>query len=215
MRHVSTILLQSEEFLINFAKSLEQLNKLRLFNDTQVLYHMFEAYNEIGPAEILYTDVLSGLASFFVVAIGGTIIGVIWGFGTGFVTRFTHQVRVIEPIFIFVMAYLAYLNAEIFHMSSILAWVNWSSSGECFRDSLSSMIIHNWYIVTLNEFLRVWFLMCESCEFLKEFAKWESLFFWLETIEIQMEIFNSIEKMIVINSWLTRKSLWILEIKIF
>lgn len=57
--------------------------------------------------------------------------------------------------------------------------------------------------------------MCESCEFLKEFAKWESLFFWLETIEIQMEIFNSIEKMIVINSWLTRKSLWILEIKIF
>lgn len=77
------------------------------------------------------------------------------------------------------------------------------------------MIIHNWYIVTLNEFLRVWFLICETYEFLKEFAKWESLFFWLETIEIQMEIFNSIEKMIVINSWLTRKSLWILEIKIF
>ncbi|KAF4524854.1 hypothetical protein B566_EDAN014535 [Ephemera danica] len=43
------------------------------------------------------------------------------GFLTGFVTRFTHQVRVIEPIFIFVMAYLAYLNAEIFHMSGILA----------------------------------------------------------------------------------------------
>lgn len=82
---------------------------------------MFEAYNEIGPTEILYTDVLSGFASFFVVAIGGTIIGVIWGIATGFVTRFTHQVRVIEPIFIFVMAYLAYLNAEIFHMSSILA----------------------------------------------------------------------------------------------
>jgi solute carrier family 9 (sodium/hydrogen exchanger), member 3 len=56
-----------------------------------------------------------------VVAIGGTVIGVLWGFLTGFVTRFTHQVRVIEPIFIFVMAYLAYLNAEIFHMSGILA----------------------------------------------------------------------------------------------
>ncbi|XP_060818789.1 sodium/hydrogen exchanger 3 isoform X1 [Bombus pascuorum] len=94
-----------------------------LLNDavTVVLYHMFEAYNEIGPTEILYTDVLSGFASFFVVAIGGTIIGVIWGIATGFVTRFTHQVRVIEPIFIFVMAYLAYLSAEIFHMSSILA----------------------------------------------------------------------------------------------
>lgn len=87
----------------------------------QVLYHMFESYTEMGPDNILYTDVLSGLASFVVVALGGTIIGVLWGFLTGLVTRFTHQVRVIEPIFIFVMSYLAYLNAEIFHMSGILA----------------------------------------------------------------------------------------------
>ncbi|XP_078038317.1 na[+]/H[+] hydrogen exchanger 2 isoform X3 [Augochlora pura] len=108
--HVNEIL-----YIVVFGESL--------LNDavTVVLYHMFEAYSEMGPARILYTDLLSGLASFFVVAIGGTIIGVIWGFATGFVTRFTHQVRVIEPIFIFVMAYLAYLNAEIFHMSSILA----------------------------------------------------------------------------------------------
>lgn len=35
--------------------------------------------------------------------------------------RFTSQVRVIEPIFVFVMAYLAYLNAEIFHFSGILS----------------------------------------------------------------------------------------------
>ncbi|KAG7200405.1 hypothetical protein KM043_017860 [Ampulex compressa] len=108
--HVNEIL-----YIVVFGESL--------LNDavTVVLYHMFEAYSEMGPSRIIYTDVLSGLASFLVVAIGGTIIGVIWGFATGFVTRFTHQVRVIEPIFIFVMAYLAYLNAEIFHMSGILA----------------------------------------------------------------------------------------------
>jgi sodium/hydrogen exchanger-like protein 3 len=82
---------------------------------------MFEAYSEMGASNILYTDVLAGLASFFVVGVGGTLIGVIWGFLTGLVTRFTDQVRVIEPIFIFVMAYLAYLNAELFHMSGILA----------------------------------------------------------------------------------------------
>ena len=82
---------------------------------------MFEAYTEMGPSNILYTDLLSGFASFFVVALGGTFIGVVWGFLTGLVTRYTHEVRVIEPIFIFVMAYLAYLNAEIFHMSGILA----------------------------------------------------------------------------------------------
>lgn len=82
---------------------------------------MFETYSEMGPSRIMYTDVLSGLASFLVVAIGGTVIGIVWGFVTAFVTRFTHQVRVIEPIFIFVMAYLAYLSAEIFHLSGILA----------------------------------------------------------------------------------------------
>ncbi|CAB3367088.1 Hypothetical predicted protein [Cloeon dipterum] len=108
--HVNEIL-----YIVVFGESL--------LNDavTVVLYHMFEAYSEMGPANILPVDVASGIASFFVVALGGTVIGVIWGFLTGFVTRFTHQVRVIEPIFIFVMAYLAYLNAEIFHMSGILA----------------------------------------------------------------------------------------------
>lgn len=94
-----------------------------LLNDavTVVMYHMFESYNEIGASNIQVVDIVSGVASFFVVALGGTIIGVIWGFLTGLVTRFTDHVRVIEPIFIFVMAYLAYLNAEIFHMSGILA----------------------------------------------------------------------------------------------
>ncbi|KAJ0178183.1 hypothetical protein K1T71_006006 [Dendrolimus kikuchii] len=94
-----------------------------LLNDavTVVLYHMFEAYTEMGASKLMYTDFLSGLASFLVVAVGGTCIGVVWGFATGLVTRFTNEVRVIEPIFIFVMAYLAYLNAEMFHMSGILA----------------------------------------------------------------------------------------------
>ncbi|XP_046397803.1 sodium/hydrogen exchanger 3-like isoform X13 [Ischnura elegans] len=108
--HVNEIL-----YIVVFGESL--------LNDavTVVLYDMFEAYVKMGPGNILYTDILSGFASFLVVAVGGTIIGVIWGLLTGFVTRFTNQVRVIEPIFIFVMAYLAYLNAEIFHMSGILA----------------------------------------------------------------------------------------------
>uniref|UniRef100_A0A1B6CUX3 Sodium/hydrogen exchanger n=2 Tax=Clastoptera arizonana TaxID=38151 RepID=A0A1B6CUX3_9HEMI len=108
--HVNEIL-----YIVVFGESL--------LNDavTVVLYHMFEAYTEMGPLNVMYTDILSGLASFVVVALGGVIIGIIWGFLTGFVTRFTNQVRVIEPIFIFVMAYLAYLNAEIFHMSGILA----------------------------------------------------------------------------------------------
>ncbi|KAJ1529603.1 hypothetical protein ONE63_006371 [Megalurothrips usitatus] len=108
--HVNEIL-----YIVVFGESL--------LNDavTVVLYHMFESYTEMGPTNIMATDLLSGFASFFVVALGGTVIGIVWGFATGLVTRFTHQVRVIEPIFIFVMAYLCYLNAEIFHLSGIMA----------------------------------------------------------------------------------------------
>ncbi|XP_059609498.1 sodium/hydrogen exchanger 3 isoform X3 [Phlebotomus argentipes] len=108
--HVNEIL-----YIVVFGESL--------LNDavTVVVYHMMDSYSEIGISNIEAVDIVSGVASFLVVALGGTFIGVIWGFLTGLVTRFTDHVRVIEPIFIFVMAYLAYLNAEIFHMSGILA----------------------------------------------------------------------------------------------
>ena len=82
---------------------------------------MFEAYAEIGEDKLATADILKGFASFFVVALGGTLIGIIWGFVTGFVTRFTSHARILEPLFVFTMAYLSYLTAEIFKMSSILA----------------------------------------------------------------------------------------------
>jgi len=94
-----------------------------LLNDavTVVLYHMFEAYVDIGVDNIQVNDVLKGFASFLVVALGGTIVGIIWGYVTGFVTRFTNHARILEPLFVFTMAYLSYLNAEIFHLSGIMA----------------------------------------------------------------------------------------------
>ena len=82
---------------------------------------MFETFTKIGEENIHTTDVLASFASFFIISLGGTGIGVLWGFLTAFVTRFTNHVRVIEPVFVFVMSYLAYLNAEIFHLSGILA----------------------------------------------------------------------------------------------
>lgn len=54
-------------------------------------------------------------------SISPIVTGIIWGFMTGLVTRFTENVRVIEPVFIFVMAYLAYLNAEMLHLSGIMS----------------------------------------------------------------------------------------------
>lgn len=82
---------------------------------------MFDSYISLGPENIETVDVLSGFASFVVVALGGAAIGVFLGFLTGFVTKFTHRVLVIEPIFIFVMSYVSYVNAEAFQMSGILS----------------------------------------------------------------------------------------------
>ncbi|XP_046655708.1 probable Na(+)/H(+) antiporter nhx-9 isoform X1 [Daphnia pulicaria] len=94
-----------------------------LLNDavTVVLYNMCDSYISLGPENIEASDVLSGFASFVVVALGGTMIGIFWGFLTGFVTKYTHRVLVIEPIFIFIMSYVAYVNAEAFQMSGILS----------------------------------------------------------------------------------------------
>lgn len=39
------------------------------------MYHMMEAYNSIGISNIIAQDVVNGVGSFFVVAIGGTVIG--------------------------------------------------------------------------------------------------------------------------------------------
>ena len=82
---------------------------------------MFEAYVDIGADNIVMSDIFKGFASFLVVAFGGTIVGIIWGYVTGFVTRFTNHARILEPLFVFTMAYLSYLNAEIFHLSGIMA----------------------------------------------------------------------------------------------
>ena len=48
---------------------------------------MFEAYVEMGEENVTLPDIFKGFASFIVVAFGGTIIGIVWGYVTGFVTR--------------------------------------------------------------------------------------------------------------------------------
>lgn len=61
--------------------------------------------------------------SFLIVSIGGTLVGLIFAVILAFVTRFTKKVRIIEPLFVFLLVYLAYLTAELFSLSAILSWV--------------------------------------------------------------------------------------------
>ncbi|XP_056416500.1 sodium/hydrogen exchanger 2-like [Hyla sarda] len=92
-----------------------------LLNDavTVVLYNLFKTFcvmKTIGT-----TDVLSGVGNFFVVGIGGVLFGIIFGLVAAFTTRFTRNIRVIEPLFVFLYSYLSYLTAEMFHLSGIMA----------------------------------------------------------------------------------------------
>uniref|UniRef100_A0A673A173 Sodium/hydrogen exchanger n=1 Tax=Sphaeramia orbicularis TaxID=375764 RepID=A0A673A173_9TELE len=91
-----------------------------LFNDavTVVLYSMFTFMADMPTVES--SDVFLGVARFFVVGVGGVLFGLLFGFVAAFTTRFTHNVRQIEPLFVFMYSYLAYLVAELFAISSIL-----------------------------------------------------------------------------------------------
>ncbi|XP_074847491.1 sodium/hydrogen exchanger 2 isoform X2 [Carettochelys insculpta] len=92
-----------------------------LLNDaiTVVLYNLFKTFCQMHTIETI--DVFAGIAKFFVVGIGGVLIGIILGFVAAFTTRFTHKIRVIEPLFVFLYSYLSYVTAEMFHLSGIMA----------------------------------------------------------------------------------------------
>ncbi|XP_066925100.1 sodium/hydrogen exchanger 1-like [Clytia hemisphaerica] len=83
-----------------------------------VLYRTFES---LIAGTVNAEQIGLAFASFLVVSLGGTLIGIIFGLLTSFITKFTEHVRVIEPVFVFLMAYMSYLTAEIFHFSGIIS----------------------------------------------------------------------------------------------
>ncbi|XP_042662872.1 sodium/hydrogen exchanger 3 isoform X1 [Tyto alba] len=108
--HVNEVL-----FIIVFGESL--------LNDavTVVLYNVFESFVTIGAANVTGTDCVKGIVSFFVVSLGGTLVGIFFAFLLSLVSRFTKHVRIIEPGFVFIISYLSYLTAEMLSLSAILA----------------------------------------------------------------------------------------------
>uniref|UniRef100_A0A8C1X8X6 Sodium/hydrogen exchanger n=1 Tax=Cyprinus carpio TaxID=7962 RepID=A0A8C1X8X6_CYPCA len=102
-------------FIIVFGESL--------VNDavTVVLYKVYISFVEVGPGNVHTADYFKGIASFLIVSIGGTLVGLIFAVILAFVTRFTKKVRIIEPLFVFLLVYLAYLTAELFSLSAILS----------------------------------------------------------------------------------------------
>ncbi|CAJ0934557.1 unnamed protein product, partial [Mesorhabditis belari] len=94
-----------------------------LFNDgvTVVLYQMFKSFTEIGASNLVVGDYFQGAASFFVVAIGGIVIGLLFAMLTAIFTKYTQNIKILAPLFIFLLPYSAYLFAEMVSLSPILA----------------------------------------------------------------------------------------------
>ena len=89
----------------------------------QVLYHVFSELSEIGEQNVIAVDIVLGVVSFFVVVIGSLGIGTLMGLAGAFSARFTSHLRVMEPMIVVVIPYLAFLVAEMFHLSGILSYV--------------------------------------------------------------------------------------------
>lgn len=96
-----------------------QLRNMRCSRLLQVLYHLFEEFSHAGTVTVV--DAVLGVACFFVVSLGGVLVGAIYGLLGAFTSRFTLHSRVIEPLFVFLYSYMAYLSAEVFHLSGIMS----------------------------------------------------------------------------------------------
>ncbi|XP_042279238.1 Na(+)/H(+) exchanger beta isoform X1 [Thunnus maccoyii] len=133
-----------------------------LLNDavTVVLYHLFVEYSEVGTVTLM--DCFLGVLSFLVVALGGVLVGAIYGILAAFTSRFTSHTRVIEPLFVFVYSYMAYLSAEMFHLSGIMALI---ACGAVMRPYVEANISHKSH-TTIKYFLKMWSSVSETLIFI-------------------------------------------------
>ncbi|XP_043547667.1 sodium/hydrogen exchanger 2 [Chiloscyllium plagiosum] len=133
-----------------------------LLNDavTVALYHIFKSFCQMR--DILTVDIFAGIAQFFVVGIGGIIVGIIYGFVAAFTTRFTQNVRIIEPLFVFLYSYLCYLTAEMFRLSGIMALIACSMSMKYYVEENISMKSST----TIKYFMKMWSSVSETLIFI-------------------------------------------------
>ncbi|XP_065326522.1 Na(+)/H(+) exchanger beta-like isoform X1 [Pelmatolapia mariae] len=133
-----------------------------LLNDavTVVLYHLFKEFAH--EQTITVTGAVLGVISFFVVSLGGVMVGVIYGIVGAFTSRFTSYSRVIEPLFVFLYSYMAYLSAEIFHLSGIMSLI---ACGVIMRPYVEANISHKSY-TTIKYFLKMWSSVSDTLIFI-------------------------------------------------
>ncbi|NXW66689.1 SL9A2 protein, partial [Eurystomus gularis] len=133
-----------------------------LLNDavTVVLYKLFRSFCEMPTIKSM--DIFAGVGKFFVVGLGGVLVGLTFGMTAAFTTRFTKDIRVIEPLFVFLYSYLSYLTAEMFHLSGIVAIIACAMGMKRYVEANISLKSHT----TVKYFMKMWSSVSDTLIFI-------------------------------------------------
>lgn len=93
-----------------------------LFNDGVTVVY-FDTLDKIAFVDVEPLTYLYAVLSFFTVSIGGLLIGVVFGAITAICCSAMKTKKVLEPSVVFTLAYLAFITAQMFHWSGILALI--------------------------------------------------------------------------------------------
>jgi len=98
-----------------------------LLNDgvTVVLYNTMVALAGVDSSsgDDKSSQYVLAFFSFFTVVLGGFMVGAMVGLVCSLITKFTKQIRDVEPLIIFVTAYFSYILAETIHWSGIISLI--------------------------------------------------------------------------------------------
>ncbi|CAB1320450.1 unnamed protein product [Coregonus sp. 'balchen'] len=139
---------------------INELIHILVFGESLLNDAVTVEFSKVGTVTVL--DVLLGVVCFFVVSLGGVLVGAIYGVLAAFTSRFTSHSRVIEPLFVFLYSYMAYLSAEMFHLSGIMALI---ACGVVMRPYVEANISHKSYTTT-KYFLKMWSSVSETLIFI-------------------------------------------------
>ena len=101
-----------------------------LLNDgvAVVFYRMFSIFTQMleNGETLIAQDYVFGGLSYLIVCTGGILLGIVFGLGASFLTKYSRdeEVRVLNAIFVIIVPYCCYLVSEMFGLSSIMAWVS-------------------------------------------------------------------------------------------
>ncbi|XP_039461082.1 Na(+)/H(+) exchanger beta-like isoform X2 [Oreochromis aureus] len=84
-----------------------------------VLYRLYQEF--YVTASVTFLKIFLGVIAFSLAGLGGILVGSCYGILTAYTTRFTSNTGIVEPLVVFSYWNMAYLSAEMFNLSGIIA----------------------------------------------------------------------------------------------